>query len=190
MDGWMEGLTGHVLSNFVWWAVGELELSMHDCMDSSGCSIEGAFCLILEGLIRGHLHALIIDALIISPPTSLIFVLSPLSSFLPPTPPHRRVAELGEGMTHREAVLASQVVAEGRALLLVLNKLDALRGVAAREAAMRTLRQNVERRLPDAAGLPVRSFVCASGDGEGQGQRSRTLSFALLHAKIVRVGDN
>ena len=56
-----------------------------------------------------------------------------------------------EGLTHREVQLAADVVAEGRALLLVVNKLDAL-PEEGRSAALRLIEGAVERALPEVTG--------------------------------------
>ncbi|KAL4438212.1 hypothetical protein ABPG77_010573 [Micractinium sp. CCAP 211/92] len=76
----------------------------------------------------------------------------------------QRALELKEGLTHREVTLANDVVAEGRLLLIVANKLDAL-APAQREQALALIRQTVEDSLPDVSGAPVIGMSALTGKG-------------------------
>ncbi|KAK9817190.1 hypothetical protein WJX72_010848 [[Myrmecia] bisecta] len=69
-----------------------------------------------------------------------------------------------EIMTRREVSLASAVIREGRALLLVLNKLDAL-PAHQREEALGRLRHQVSSQLPELGG--VRCVPISARTGEG-----------------------
>ncbi|KAL6766865.1 hypothetical protein ACKKBG_A37700 [Auxenochlorella protothecoides x Auxenochlorella symbiontica] len=64
-----------------------------------------------------------------------------------------RVSEHGEGLTHRELMLANDVILHGRALLIAANKMDAL-GREARAGVLGLLRRSLDRGLP--AGASVR----------------------------------
>ncbi|EFN56363.1 hypothetical protein CHLNCDRAFT_144853 [Chlorella variabilis] len=77
-----------------------------------------------------------------------------------------RCLELGQGLTHREITLASDVVAEGRLLLIVANKLDTLTP-AKRQHAMRLVREAVEDNLPDVSGVPIIGMSAMTGEGVG-----------------------
>ncbi|KAL4448459.1 hypothetical protein ABPG75_005678 [Micractinium tetrahymenae] len=76
----------------------------------------------------------------------------------------QRALELKEGLTHREVTLANDVVAEGRLLLIVANKLDAL-APAQREQALALIRQTVEDSLPDVSGAPIIGMSALTGKG-------------------------
>mmetsp|Transcript_10873 Transcript_10873/g.25831 ORF Transcript_10873/g.25831 Transcript_10873/m.25831 type:complete len:559 (+) Transcript_10873:170-1846(+) len=69
-----------------------------------------------------------------------------------------------EGVTRRELSMASDVVEEGRGLLLVLNKLD-LVPPARRAALTRSLRRAVQQRLQQVPGLPCVGLSAATGEG-------------------------
>ncbi|PRW45001.1 GTPase Der [Chlorella sorokiniana] len=76
----------------------------------------------------------------------------------------QRALELREGLTHREVTLASDVVSEGRLLLIVANKLDALTP-AQRQQALALIRQTVEDSLPDVSGVPIIGMSALTGKG-------------------------
>ena len=63
----------------------------------------------------------------------------------------RSALEHREGLTHREVQLAYDVVAEGRSLLLIVNKLDALSSEQQVEA-LRLVEQAVENGVPEVSG--------------------------------------
>lgn len=77
-----------------------------------------------------------------------------MQAFFPPPPlAPCRVSEHGEGLTHRELMLANDVILHGRALLIAANKMDAL-GREARAGVLGLLRRSLDRGLP--AGASVR----------------------------------
>ncbi|KAI7838297.1 hypothetical protein COHA_007867 [Chlorella ohadii] len=76
----------------------------------------------------------------------------------------QRALELREGLTHREVTLASDVVSEGRLLLIVANKLDAM-PPAQRQQALALIRQTVEDSLPDVSGVPILGMSALTGKG-------------------------
>jgi GTPase len=68
-----------------------------------------------------------------------------------------------EGLTHAEAALAGEAAAEGRALLIVANKMDELPSAAARVEAASLVRRAAERAAPAAA--RVLAVSALTGDG-------------------------
>lgn len=77
-----------------------------------------------------------------------------------------RVAEREEGMTHAEASLASNVVAEGRSLVVVLNKMDALPSEHQRQSAMEMVHEAVEGAAPGTNAV-VLGVSAVTGQGAG-----------------------
>ncbi|KAK9835183.1 hypothetical protein WJX81_004077 [Elliptochloris bilobata] len=77
---------------------------------------------------------------------------------------HKAAADCG-GLSKREIMLAGSVVHEGRCLLVVLNKLDALPDGAARQQAMREVEAQLERQLPEAVGTPCLGISALTGAG-------------------------
>lgn len=77
-----------------------------------------------------------------------------------------RGLEQGEGMTHQEAALAAYAAAEGRALIVLANKLDALPPERA-EQALALVRRAAEEAVPEARGLPVLGTSALTGRGAG-----------------------
>lgn len=75
-----------------------------------------------------------------------------------------RAFHLGRGLTHAEEVLASSVVTEGRALVVVANKIDALDAKIAGEA-LALIRRGVAEAVPDARGCHVLPVSALTGKG-------------------------
>lgn len=77
-----------------------------------------------------------------------------------------RALELDTGLTHAEAALAARVVAEGRVLLVVANKMDALSPVGAHDA-LDLVQSAVAAAAPEARGMEVIGASALTGRGAG-----------------------
>jgi ribosome-associated GTPase EngA len=73
------------------------------------------------------------------------------------------IIERGKGLTHAEASLANIVVQEGRALLLVANKLDALNKVGV-DRALSLLRTAADTTLPEVGDAAIVGLSALKGD--------------------------
>ena len=71
-------------------------------------------------------------------------------------------ADAGAPLEKQDLTIARQVVDEGRALVIALNKWDVCRD---REGAMRALRDRLERSLPQSRGVPVVPVSALTGEG-------------------------
>jgi GTPase len=71
-------------------------------------------------------------------------------------------ADAGAPLEKQDLAIARQIVDEGRALVIALNKWDSCRD---REGAMRALRDRLERSLPQARGVPVVPVSALRGEG-------------------------
>ncbi|MDH3743322.1 MAG: ribosome biogenesis GTPase Der [Hyphomicrobiales bacterium] len=70
-----------------------------------------------------------------------------------------------QALEKQDLTIADQVAQEGRALVLAVNKWDV---VADKQAARRTLDEEVERLLPQLAGVPVVTLSAKTGAGLGK----------------------
>jgi GTPase len=75
-----------------------------------------------------------------------------------------RALELGEGLTHAEAALAASAAAEGRALIVVANKIDALSNIKATQA-LELVKEAVVQAAPGLRGGAVLAASALTGHG-------------------------
>ncbi|KAG7670962.1 hypothetical protein Ndes2526A_g01249 [Nannochloris sp. 'desiccata'] len=75
-----------------------------------------------------------------------------------------RALELGEGLTHAEAALAAAAAAEGRALIVVANKIDALSNTKATHA-LELVKEAVVQAAPGLRGGSVLAASALTGHG-------------------------
>lgn len=75
-----------------------------------------------------------------------------------------RAVERSEGLTHPEAALAAAVAAEGRALIVVANKIDTLPPYQAEEA-LRLVESAVKQAAPEVRGGAVLALSALTGEG-------------------------
>ena len=67
-----------------------------------------------------------------------------------------------EGLEKQDLTIARHIVEEGRAIVLAINKWDA---VSDRAAVMREIRDRLERSLPQVRGIPVVTLSALTGNG-------------------------
>ena len=75
-----------------------------------------------------------------------------------------RALQLGEGLTHAESALAAAAAAEGRALIVVANKIDTLSELEARDA-LELVQSAVEQAAPGVRGGAVLAVSAVTGQG-------------------------
>ncbi|KDD75258.1 hypothetical protein H632_c781p0, partial [Helicosporidium sp. ATCC 50920] len=81
----------------------------------------------------------------------------------------RQAADAIEALTHREMTLAADVAREGRCLVVVANKMDALPSPEARRRVMSALARSADVALRGVvAGAPVLALSARSGEGVEQ----------------------
>jgi small GTP-binding protein len=100
-----------------------------------------------------------------------------------------RVVARGEGFTHAEATLAARAAAEGRALVLAANKLDALPPPAA-QRALELLAEAGTRAAPDAGAPRVLGVSALRGDGVAALLPAAADAYARWRRRVPTAGLN
>jgi GTPase len=72
------------------------------------------------------------------------------------------VLDANEGLEKQDLIIASRVISEGRALVIAMNKWDA---VDDRAMAMRRVEDRLQTSLPQVRGIPVVTFSALTGKG-------------------------
>jgi GTP-binding protein len=92
-------------------------------------------------------------------------------------------------MTHAEAALAAHAAAEGRAVVVVANKLDSLPPERA-QRALDLVRAAAEGAVPEAGGLPVLGISAATGRGAGAVLPSALAAYDTWTRRVPTAGLN
>jgi GTP-binding protein len=92
-------------------------------------------------------------------------------------------------MTHQESALAAHAAAEGRALVIVANKLDAL-PLEQAQRALELVRRAAEAAVPDARGLPVLGVSALTGRGAGALLPAALAAYDTWNRRVPTSGVN
>ncbi|XP_047337591.1 GTPase Der [Impatiens glandulifera] len=94
-----------------------------------------------KNLMRAHVVALVLDA--------------------------EEIAKARKSMKHAEVVIARRAIEEGRGLIVIVNKMDLLKGKQ-RDLVMKAVPEEVQTVIPQVTGIPVVFIAAAMEGGTGQ----------------------
>ena len=95
-----------------------------------------------------------------------------------------RAAALGEGLTHAEATLAADVAREGRALIVLANKMDALPSEASRASALEMIQKAVEQCAPGVRGGAIIPVSALTGTGVDLVVPTAVETYAVWNSRV------